>query len=170
MEGFIGEIRLWANQFAPKYWMFCEGQLLSIQRYIALFSILGTTYGGNGTTTFALPDLLGLVPVGTGQGPGLTPRQLGERIGTPTVHLTEDQLPPHRHLLPAVKAVADVGSPVGAYPAASSAIMPYDDVADVVMAPTAVGPAGDDQPHENMQPYLALRYIICVEGYFPSRW
>jgi microcystin-dependent protein len=170
MDGIIGEIRLWASSFAPAYWMYCEGQTLLISQHTALFSVLGTTYGGDGVRTFRLPDLRGRVGLGSGQGPGLTPRVAGEMTGAATVTLTEAQLPAHRHDLPAGKATADAASPAGAHPAASESITPYASSPDAVMSAATVGSAGGGQPHENMQPYLAARYVICVNGLFPSRW
>jgi microcystin-dependent protein len=170
MDGIIGEIRAWANSFVPRYWMSCEGQILPIRSNTALFSVLGTTYGGDGTVTFGLPNLLGCVPLGTGFGPGLTERRLGEFTGSPTIVLTQSQLPSHRHSVPVSGAAASTASPANAYPGASELIKPYAASADAVMAAAAVAFAGDNQPHDNMQPYLAVRYIICVNGMFPRRW
>lgn len=170
MEGIVGEIRLWANTFPPVSWLFCEGQMLPIAEYQTLFVVIGTTYGGDGVSTFQLPDLRGRVAIGAGAGPGLTPRALGERLGAATVTLTTAQMPAHAHAVPAGSDPANVAAPVGAHPAASETVTPYGSAANALMAGTAVGPVGEGQPHDNMQPYLAVRYVICLEGLFPSRW
>jgi microcystin-dependent protein len=169
MEGFIGEIRTWANSYAPRGWMYCEGQELAIGQYQAMYVVIGTAFGGNGTTTFRLPDLRGRAAVGMGAGPGLTPRTLGQTAGAESVTLTEAQLPAHRHSLNASSEPASVASPVGAYPAAAEQLMPYASSAGGVMASAMIATAGQSQAHSNLQPYLAVRYIICVEGYFPVR-
>jgi microcystin-dependent protein len=179
MEGTIGEVRLFAGNFAPQNWAFCQGQLLAISTNTALFSILGTTYGGNGQTTFALPDLRGRVPVGTGQGPGLPNTTLGEMSGEPTHTLIITEMPAHNHVAQAqVNASSSQGttaSPGGAIPARSSARdnLYSTGASDTTMSSAAaqvtVGVAGGSQPHNNMQPYLGLNYIICLYGIYPSR-
>jgi microcystin-dependent protein len=175
MEGYIAEIRLFAGNFAPRGWAFCQGQILSIAQNTALFSLLGTTYGGNGQTTFALPDLRGRVPVGTGQGPGLPSINLGEMAGEPTHTLIITEMPAHNHQAQAQGNTNAGGttSPTGATWATSTA----RDNIYVSAAPNTpmaantvtVGIAGGSQPHNNMQPYLGLNYIICLQGIFPSR-
>lgn len=169
MEGIIGEIRTWAGNFAPRCWMFCEGQTLAIANNEVLFAVIGTTYGGDGVTTFKLPDLRGRVAMGVGTGTGLTKRQAGELTGQHTVTLTQDEIPAHTHGLPAVSTAAGVGSPATASPAASSTIKPYAASADASMAAASISETGSGQAHENMQPYLAVRYVICYQGLFPAR-
>lgn len=166
----IGEIRLFAGNFAPRGWAFCDGQVLSIAQNTALFSILGTTYGGNGQTTFALPDLRGRASIGPRQGPGLSSYALGEPGGQETVTLTTTQIPAHNHTLNVNNGVGTTTSPVNAVPAVSaSRDSEYASTANATMATTAIGNAGGSQPHENRQPYLAINYIIALVGLFPSR-
>jgi microcystin-dependent protein len=177
MEGTIGEIRLFAGNFAPKHWAFCQGQLLSIAQNTALFSILGTTYGGNGQTTFALPDLRGRVPVGAGTGPGLSPIALGEMAGTPTVTLLTSNLPAHTHTLMASNQPGATPEPAGNVAAvltdSSGTGAPpnngYLSTFNTSMNPQAISPAGGSMPINIMQPYLGLNYIICMYGLFPAR-
>lgn len=166
-EPFLGEIRTFAGNFAPKGWAQCNGQLLPIMQYTALFSILGTTFGGDGRVTFGLPNLQGQAPMHWGDGPGLTPRQIGEVGGASAVTLTMTELPGHNHTINASASAASSGSPSGNELAESPlyAGPPYT----TAMAPAAVTSAGGSQPHENMQPYLALTFIIALEGIFPSR-
>jgi microcystin-dependent protein len=174
-DPFIAEIRMFAGNFAPRGWAFCQGQILSIAQNTALFSLLGTTYGGNGQTTFALPDLRGRVPVGTGQGPGLPSVNLGEQAGAPTHTLTNTEMPAHNH--PAqtagINAPGTASSPGGNTWATSTA---RDNVytsgtpsAPMAAGSVSVGIAGGSQPHNNMQPYLGMNYIIALEGIYPSR-
>lgn len=193
MEGNIGEVRLFAGNFAPRAWAFCEGQLLAISQNTALFSILGTTYGGDGRTTFGLPDLRGRVAIAPGTGPGLSTHRLGARSGVETVTLTQNQMPSHSHLasmqgvqgvasIPAAADTASTEDPTNAVPAVpeiagNNAIYADAASADTHLAPGAVafagaptiGNSGGSQPFTNMQPYLALNYIICLQGVFPSR-
>lgn len=173
-EPFLGEIRLFAGNFAPKGWAFCNGQIMPISQNSALFSLLGTTYGGNGQTTFALPNLQGRVPMHWGQGPGLTPRSLGESSGVENVTLIGNQIPAHTHNLSAAGTQGDQISPQGNVPAvifdnSGQPINGYSAAANTTMAPTTVGTFGGSQPHENMQPYLAVSFIIALEGIYPSR-
>jgi microcystin-dependent protein len=191
MEGTIGEIRMFAGTFAPRNWAFCAGQLMSISQNTALFSILGTTYGGNGQTTFALPDLRSRVPVGTGQGPGLTNITLGEVSGTETVTLLTTQMPAHTHTATATvtgtvtpKALDDTGlgdTPGGQFPAISTAgskiYTNATQTPDATMgsspisatATVTIGISGNSQPVPIRNPYLGMNYIICLFGIFPSR-
>lgn len=165
---YVGEIRLFAGSFAPLGWMFCQGQMLSIAEHEVLFQLIGTTYGGDGQNTFALPDLRGRVPLHQGQGPGLSPRNIGEMAGVETVTLTPAQLPAHSHVLQASAATATVTTPGGAL-LAPTAVASYDNgAASTAMAAAAVGTAGGNQPHENMAPTLAISYIISLFGIFPS--
>jgi microcystin-dependent protein len=171
-EAYIGSIVLFAGNFAPRGWAFCQGQLLSISTNTALFSILGTTYGGNGQTTFALPDLRGRVPVGQGQGPGLTPVTLGEQVGSEKVTLTQSQMPAHTHVVACDKTAAGNWDPTNAYPGNPGELSGanlYGPTANGTMAPNMISPAGGSQPVSIQQPSLGLNYIICTEGIFPSR-
>ncbi|HTH51627.1 MAG TPA: tail fiber protein [Pyrinomonadaceae bacterium] len=168
MEGTIAEIRLFAGNFAPRNWAFCQGQILSISQNTALFSLLGTTYGGNGQTTFALPDFRGRVAVGTGQGPGLSNVTLGEVSGTETNTLLVTNLPAHTHNMVATSADANSSKPAGKVLANSGTTPIYNTPSDgTQMGPT--GPTGGNQPFSIMQPYLGMNYIICLFGIFPSR-
>ena len=174
MEPFIGQLLLVGFNFAPKGWMFCNGQLLSIAQNTALFSLLGTTYGGDGITTFALPNLQGRVPIGMGRGPGLSDYQIGEASGSESVTLTTSNMPAHNHILLAHNGEGNVNSPEGAYLAgygtAAPPTGPYSNSnPDVSLAANAVGPTGGNQPISIMQPFLTLNWIIAVEGIFPSR-
>lgn len=169
---FIAEIRIVPLNFAPLGWAFCDGQVLPIAQNTALFSLLGTTYGGNGQTTFALPDLRGRVPLQQGQGPGLSDYVLGETGGAPTVSLLASELPAHTHTAQAAGA-AGLNSPEAAAWGAAVGRTPPPMYAsgqpDAPMLPTALAPAGGGQPHNNMSPYLALYFVIAVQGIYPSR-
>lgn len=168
-EPFIGEIRLFAGNFAPRDWAFCAGQLMPIAENEALFTLIGTTYGGDGQQTFALPDLRGRVPMHQHQGPGLSPRFIGEQGGSETVTLQATQMPLHTHALRASTAAASLSSPSGAVLAATS-VASYDaGAATTPMAAVAVAPVGNTQPHENMAPTVAINYIIALFGIFPSQ-
>lgn len=168
---FLAEIYMGGMNFAPRGYATCSGQLVSIATNTALFSLLGTTFGGNGTTTFALPDMRGRVPMGWGQGPGLTNRDLGEVGGTETVTLISTQIPAHTHTLNAVSDAGDASAPSGNYLANSGALdKEYKSTGTVVqMNAGAVGSAGGSQPHANIPPYLVLNFYIAMEGIFPSR-
>jgi microcystin-dependent protein len=167
-EPFLGEIRNFGFTFAPRGWALCQGQLLSIQQNSALFSLLGTQYGGDGVTTFGLPDLRGRVSMGFGQGPGLSNRTQGEVAGTETVTLTSNQLPGHSHTVAAASA-ATSKNPAAAVPAFTSAGSSYGTSADLAMSPNMIGPVPGNQPHDNLQPYLVTNWCIAMEGIFPSR-
>ncbi|GGG00725.1 tail Collar domain-containing protein [Paenibacillus albidus] len=173
--GYLGEIRIFAGNFAPKGWAFCDGQLMPIMQNTALFSLLGTNYGGDGKTTFALPNLVGRVPIQAGMGNGLTDRTLGVSGGSAAVELNSGQLPVHNHT-PVYKeggmrkdhpAGAVWAKPGGRVPAASYSS--YGPNRTATMEQGAVRPAGGSQPHNNMQPFLALNFIICTSGDFPPR-
>jgi microcystin-dependent protein len=168
MDPFVAEIRIVPFNFAPRGWAFCDGQILPIAQNTALFSLLGTTYGGDGKSNFALPNLQGAAPMQWGNGPGLTSRQLGETGGTETVTLLATEVPGHGHTLTASGDDATTLSPVGAAPALAS-VSQYRPDSDTVMAPTALAPVGSGQPHNNMQPYLTLNFIIALQGVFPPR-
>ena len=179
MEGTIGEIRMFAGNFAPQAWAFCQSQIMSIAQNTALFSILGTTYGGNGQTTFGLPDFRGRVALGTGQGPGLPSVQLGEMAGTNSVTLTTGNLPAHNHpLTGAVNTQANAGTdgqtddPSNRRLIGSSIFTgATSDLVNMAAAAStlAVGINGSNQPFSNMPPYTGMNYIICSEGIYPSR-
>jgi microcystin-dependent protein len=167
---FIGEIRLFAGNFAPAGWMFCEGQLLPISENDALFILIGTTYGGDGETTFALPDLRGRLPIHQGTGTGLSTYTLGEAGGVEQVTLTVNQIPTHSHQLVGTGNFATSASPQGNAPAASSVVnvAAYGtDQPISAVSPSSVAPVGGSQPHENFHPYLCINYIISLFGVFP---
>lgn len=179
----MGQIELFGGNFAPRSWMFCNGQLLSIAQFSALFSILGTTYGGDGRTTFALPDLRGRAPIGQGHGPGLSNRALGARGGAETTALNAQQIPQHNHQ--AVLRVSSGDSTISAATAGATKSTPgttsgrtftatqgYNtSTPDVTLNNQSVetGNTGNGQSFNNMEPFAAMSYIICVEGIFPSR-
>ena len=191
-QPFLGMIALFPYNFAPRGWAFCNGQIMSIAQNTALFSLLGTTFGGNGQTTFALPDLRGRVPVGVGQGPGLSAVTLGEVAGAPTVTLNITNMPAHTHAIDisSVAIAANVRdeagntrTPVGHVLAkeAAGVTAPYSDKGPTQNAkmdssafgiaglPTATGPGGSGQPVDIHNPYLGMNYCIALEGIFPSR-
>jgi len=170
-DPFIAEIRIFAGNFAPRGFAFCNGQLLPIAQNTALFSLIGTTYGGDGRTTTGLPNLQGRAPMHPGNGPGLSSRNLGQSGGTSTVTLTSaNQLPNHDHALQASGGVGQT-APEGYFPAAVAAEEVYGDATDLKeMSSAAVAPAGSDfSSHNNMQPYLGLNFIIALTGTYPSR-
>jgi microcystin-dependent protein len=168
-EPFIAEIRIFAGNFAPRGWAFCNGQLLQIAQNTALFSLIGTTYGGDGRTTTALPNLEGRAPMHPGRGPGLTARRLGERVGSETVTLTAAQMPSHTHSMKGL-GPANTNSPSGASPATNPTMQQYHAATNLLnAASTAVTSTGGGQPHNNMQPYLAMSFIIALVGLYPSR-
>jgi microcystin-dependent protein len=168
MEGTIAEIRLFAGNFAPRNWAFCQGQTISISQNTALFSLLGTNYGGNGQTTFQLPNLAGRTAVGTGTGPGLSNIPLGQMAGTETVTLSAAQMPAHTHTLNANSNTGTTGNPNGAILAAAANTY-ISGAPNVTMSPQAVGVSGNSQPVPIRNPYLGMNYIICMYGIFPSR-
>jgi microcystin-dependent protein len=179
MDEYLAEIRLFAPNFAPKGWALCAGQTLPINQNQALFALLGTTYGGNGQTTFMLPDLRGRTAIGFGQGPGLSNYFLGQAAGLPTTTLTASNLPAHNHAVTGTisqtsnSGAANSTSPVGNY-FANDGSQKYDAQNDgVTMKPATlnltVGSTGIGNPIDNMMPYLAINYIICLQGIFPSR-
>ena len=170
-DPFIGEIRMFGGNFAPRGWALCNGQLLAISQNTALFSLLGTSFGGDGVTTFALPDLRGRAPMHWGQGPGLTNRILGESAGEEAVTLLGTQIPPHNHTVAAVSGPGNAGSPPGGlWAASSSRDSIYSNASpDAQMNPQAIGGGGGSQPHDNMSPYLAVTFIIALEGIYPPR-
>jgi microcystin-dependent protein len=179
MDEYIGIVKLFAGNFAPKGWAFCNGQQMSIAQNTALFSILGTTYGGNGTTTFGLPNLSGRVAVGAGSGAGLPPVEAGQVAGSASVTLTAQQMPAHNHQLMVNSGNGTATDPTGGFVAVVN--VPNSETGDptpvTAFAPTsngaasiqAISAAGGSQPLSVMQPYLGMNYIICLEGLYPSR-
>jgi microcystin-dependent protein len=170
-EPYLGELRIFAFNFAPKGWAMCNGQLLAINQNQALFALLGTYYGGNGTTNFALPDLRSRVPLHVGQGSGLSSYAMGDKVGVEAVTLLLNQLPAHSHAVNASSGPANTSDPAGAFPANTAAVgaNSYSNAANVTMNPNMIIPAGGGQPHTNIQPYLALNVCIALLGIFPSQ-
>lgn len=176
MEFFLAQVLIFAGNFAPRSWAFCQGQLLAINSNTALFSLLGTIYGGDGRTTFGLPDLRGRTPIGVGNGPGLPSYREGQKGGASTTTLTTANMPSHNHAFMANSSVGTVS-----VPAANSIIAATTDsrtagtnlynMADpnVIMKSSSISHAGGSQSFNNMQPYLAMNYVICLQGLFPSR-
>lgn len=168
-DPFVAEIRIFPFNFAPRGWAWCDGQLMPLSQNTALFSLLGTTYGGNGKSTFALPDLMGRTPMHPGQGPGLSLHDLGETGGSETVTLLESEIPAHTH---AVRALNDDGlseTPVGNAPAKNKFYNTDNGQPLVAMSGSALAPAGGSTPHNNMQPYLTFYFNIALQGVFPPR-
>jgi microcystin-dependent protein len=169
-DPFVAEIRIFPFNFAPKGWAWCDGQLMPLSQNTALFSLLGTTYGGNGKSNFALPDLQGRAPMHPGQGPGLSLHDLGESAGTETVTLLSSEIPAHSH---ALRAFNDVGEDRIPNPseslARSTGGLLYGAPGNAPMAPEALAPAGGDQPHNNLMPYLTFYFCIALQGVFPPR-
>jgi microcystin-dependent protein len=173
-DNFIGEIRIFPFNFAPKGWAMCDGQLMPISQNTALFSLLGTTYGGDGKSNFALPNLMGLAPMQAGQGPGLSLRDLGEAGGEQTVTLLASEMPAHNHSLQAfVGRGSNVNTPG---PAVTLSTSPGNFVYDsatpnppTAMAQGMLSMAGGSQPHNNLMPYLTLNFCIALQGIFPAR-
>lgn len=173
-EAFVGEVRIFSGNYAPVNWHKCDGSLLAISTYQTLFALIGTLYGGDGVTTFALPDMRGRTPMGMGQGPGLTNRIIGQSFGSETVTLIASQMPSHNHAFAATTADASAAPPNDAmfatqtdgdkiYVAANGTNQP------AVMAAASVLTTGGNQPHDNIMPSLGVTYIICLNGIFPSR-
>lgn len=169
-EPFIAEIRIFAGNFAPRGWAFCNGQLLPISQNTALFSLIGTTYGGDGRSTTALPDLQGRAPMHPGRGPGLTDRRLGQKGGTETVTISEAQMPAHTHTLRGTVSRGGSSQPQGNAFNRSVGEFAYNAPNNLTgMAPTMAADSGGSQAHNNMQPFLAINFIIALVGLYPSR-
>jgi microcystin-dependent protein len=175
MEVFLGTIQTFAFPFNPRGWQQCNGQVLSIAQNSALFSLIGTTYGGNGQTTFALPNLQGRAPLSQGNGPGLTPRVIGEVAGSEAQTLLVSNMPQHTHMLNASSTAASTEKPGGNFmaaandPASLNPINVYGPAADTTMNPGSIGLAGGSQPFSIMPPFLVINFCIAMEGIFPSR-
>lgn len=167
-EPFIGEIRPFSFNFPPRGWALCSGQILPINQNQALFSLLGTTYGGNGVTTFALPNLNDRVAMGSGQGPGLTNHFLGEVSGTEAVTLNQTQMPQHNHVA-GVATASTTTDPTNAFPGPTSGHNLYDPNVNTAMNPQAISLQGGNQAHNNLQPYSTTTYCIALQGIFPPR-
>lgn len=170
-EPFVGEIRMFAGNFAPRGWAFCDGQLLAVSQNDALFSLLGTIYGGDGRTTFGLPDLRGRIPIHAGTGPGLSPRRLGAKFGTEEETITVNQLPRHNHPLQARAFVADTRNPQNKVLAQPATFLysPVPTTPLVNFSTQAVSNVGGSQSHFNLMPFLCVNFIIALFGIYPSR-
>lgn len=167
-DPFVAEIRIFPFNFAPKGWAWCNGQLLPISQNTALFSLLGTTYGGDGKSTFALPDMQGNAPIHAGQGQGLSEYDLGQMGGSETVTLLQTEMPAHSHSLSASTEAGDTNLPAGNFTGTGSSI--YAPAAQLVgMSPQSLSPAGGSLPHNNMMPYLTFYFNIALQGIFPAR-
>jgi microcystin-dependent protein len=172
MDPFVAEIRIFPFNFAPKGWAFCDGQILPLSQNTALFSLLGTTYGGDGKSNFALPNMQGNAPMHPGQGPGLSLHDLGETGGSETVSLLESEIPSHPHTFrvdAADPADQPAPSPVRAFARSSNGFAWNATFTVSPMSDNSLAPAGGDQPHNNMQPYLTLNFCIALQGVFPPR-
>ena len=176
MDPFIGEIRMFCGNFAPSGWAQCDGQLLPIQQYTALFSILGTQFGGDGIRTFGLPDLRGRVPIHQGQGPGLSPYTIGQAGGNENVTLVQNQMPQHNHLITCDNGGGGKNTPGGNLLGSVNVSATEKFYSAATVGPStaqmnqgAITIAGGNQPHENRQPHLCVNFIIALNGIFPSR-
>lgn len=171
-DPFVAEIRIFTGNFAPKGWAFCDGQILPISQNTALFSLLGTTYGGNGQSTFALPDMQGSAPMHPGQGPGLSLHDLGEQAGSDTTTLLITEIPAHSHIAVPRATLGTAQLPSGQTWAGNTDTLSYVPAAttpDTTMNPAALSISGSSFPHNNLAPYLVLNFIIALQGVFPPR-
>lgn len=171
MDPFVAEIRIFPFNFAPKGWAWCDGQLLPLSQNTALFSLLGTTYGGNGKSNFALPDLQGSAPMHPGQGPGLSLHDLGETGGSDTVTLLQSEIPLHAHTMNDFNDVGEdrIPGPTEALARSTGGLLYGSPTPVAQMSPNAIAPTGGGLPHNNMQPYLTFYFNIALQGVFPPR-
>jgi microcystin-dependent protein len=168
-QPYIGEIRMFGGNFAPAGWMFCAGQLIPISENDALFQLIGTTYGGDGQETFALPDLQGRIPIHMGTAPSGANYQIGEKAGVESVTLNTQQIPMHTHALLGSTGNGSQTGPAGNVLSTSTVLKPYgSETPDALMAANSIGIVGGSQPHENLQPYLCVSFIISLYGVYPS--
>ena len=168
-EPFVGEIRMFAGNFAPRGWAFCDGQLLAISQNDALFSLLGTIYGGDGRTTYGLPDLRGRIPIHAGNGPGLSSRRLGAKGGAEKVTLTVNQLPSHGHQQQGTSSDATSKNPAGGLPARAVSATYTPPGSSVQLSGQSASDTGGSRDHANLMPYLCVHFIIALFGIYPSR-
>ncbi|QBK31404.1 phage tail protein [Roseitalea porphyridii] len=168
-EPFVGEIRMFAGNFAPRGWAFCDGQLLAVSQNDALFSLLGTIYGGDGRTTFGLPDLRGRLPIHAGHGPGLSERRLGAKSGAEKVTLTVNQLPSHTHPLQASTGAAVSRQPAGQTMATAEGSIYSRTTAPEMLSSDSITNTGGSRSHTNLMPFLCVHFIVALFGIYPSR-
>ena len=171
MDGYLAQILMFAGNFAPRNWVFCDGQLLAIAQNTALFSLLGTTYGGDGRTTFGIPEMRGRVPMHKGNGPGLTPRTLGQTGGVENVTLTVNQMPTHSHPT-SVQVNNEDGEEAnvsGQFISNHAGAFNESSITGQTLGGVTAGNAGGNQSHTNVQPFKCVNFVICVSGIFPSR-
>ena len=169
-QPYVGEIRMFAGNFAPAGWMLCQGQTLPISENEVLFQLIGTTYGGDGESTFNLPNLSSRIPLHMGNGPDGVNYQIGEMAGVESVTLTTQQIPAHTHPFTASQSPGTSNNPGNAVVGSSPSVQMFFGLTPSnAMAPQSIGPAGGSQPHENMQPFLCLNFIISLFGLFPSQ-
>ena len=168
-DPFVAEIRIFPFNFAPRGWAFCDGQLMPLSQNTALFALLGTYYGGNGASNFALPNLQGRAPMHPGQGPGLSQHFIGETGGSETVSLLQSEIPSHTHFARLINDTGLTGDPTGAVAGRNNFYSTDAGAPLVAMSPNALAPSGGDQPHNNMMPYLTFYFNIALQGIFPQR-
>ena len=168
-EPFVGEVRMFAGNFAPRGWAFCDGQLLAVSQNDALFSLLGTVYGGDGRTTFGLPDMRGRVPIHAGHGPGLSERRLGAKSGEEKVTLTVNQLPSHGHTMQATNDIPSLSNPQNNVTGQAAAKFYRAGTPSVFLNTGSVSNTGGSRSHTNLQPFLCIHYIIALVGIYPSQ-
>lgn len=169
-EAFVGEIRMFAGNFAPRGWAYCDGQLLAVSQNDALFSLLGTIYGGDGRTTFGLPDLRGRIPIHAGSGPGLSERRLGSKSGSEKETITVNQLPSHNHSLQGSSDLAQDTNPAGNLAGRTTALDIYTEIGPfAAMNSSTVTSLGGSQSHTNLMPALCIHFIVALSGIYPER-